>query len=100
MAEVLRALRRRHAELHARAIPANCLDAGLDPRELLFHIPVRAYARAFPALVRDTARIVRRKKANDWRDIPAVDRHCYPPYYRRTFHWQTDGYLSEHSAAI
>ncbi len=96
--EVLRALRRRHAELHARDL-AN-VDAGLYPRELLFDIPVRAYARAFPALVRDTARIVRRKKANDWRDIPAVDRDRYPPYYRRTFHWQTDGYLSEHSAAI
>ncbi|MCE9572816.1 MAG: class I SAM-dependent methyltransferase [Deltaproteobacteria bacterium] len=96
--DVLRALRRRHAELHASDL-AN-VDAGLYPRELLFNIPLRDYARAFPALVRDTARIIRRKKANDWRDIPAVDRDRYPPYYRRTFHWQTDGYLSEHSAEI
>jgi ubiquinone/menaquinone biosynthesis C-methylase UbiE len=97
-ASVLRTLRRRHAELHARDL-AN-VAAGLYPRELLFQIPLGAYVRAFPALVKDTAAIVRRKKANDWRDIPVVDHDRFPPYYRRTFHWQTDGYLSEHSAEI
>ena len=24
----------------------------------------------------------------------------YPAYYRRTFHWQTDGYFTEHSAEV
>ncbi|TMQ13438.1 MAG: class I SAM-dependent methyltransferase, partial [Deltaproteobacteria bacterium] len=24
----------------------------------------------------------------------------YPAYYRRTFHWQTDGYFSDHSAEV
>ena len=34
-------------------------------------------------------------------DLPAhVDRSRYPRYYLRTFHWQTDGWLSERSARL
>src|SRR5512140_643677 len=94
----LRAVLRRREELHARDL-AN-VDAGLYPRELLFDIPVRRYMRALPQLLRDTPRVVRRKRAGDFRDIPAVDKQRYPAYYRRTFHWQTDGYFSEHSAQV
>ncbi len=96
-AEVRAVLRRRH-ELHARDL-AN-VEAGLYPRELLFDIPVRRYVRALPRLLRDTPRVVRRRRANDFRDIPAVDKQRYPAYYRRTFHWQTDGYFSAHSAEV
>ncbi len=95
---VWRALRRRHEELHARDL-AN-VEAGLYPRELLFQIPVRAYMRAFPSLLLDTRKIVARKRAGQWKDIPAVDKTRFPAYYRRNFHWQTDGYFSEHSAEI
>ncbi len=94
----LRALLRRRNELHDRDL-AN-VEAGLYPRELLFDIPVRRYARAFPRLVRDTPRVVRRMKRGDYKDIPTVDKERFPPYYRRNFHWQTDGYFSEHSAEV
>jgi ubiquinone/menaquinone biosynthesis C-methylase UbiE len=94
----LRALLRRRDELHARDL-AN-VEAGLYPRELLFDIPLRRYARALPRLVRDTPRMYRRMKRGDFRDIPAVDKERFPAYYRRTFHWQTDGYFSEHSAEV
>lgn len=94
----LRALLRRRNELHERDL-AN-VDAGLYPRELLFDIPLRRYARAFPRLVRDTPRVVRRMRAGDFHDIPDVDKQRYPAYYRRNFHWQTDGYFSEHSAEV
>jgi ubiquinone/menaquinone biosynthesis C-methylase UbiE len=97
-AEQLRALFRRRDQLHARDL-AN-VDAGYYPRELLFDIPVRRYLRTFPKLVADTPRVVRRMRAGDFRDIPPVDKHRYPAYYRRTFHWQTDGYFSEHSAEV
>jgi ubiquinone/menaquinone biosynthesis C-methylase UbiE len=93
-----RALRRRHEDLHARDL-AN-VEAGLYPRELLFQIPVADYMRAFPSLVLDTPKIVRRMRRGAWKDIPKVDKHRFPPYYRRTFHWQTDGYFSEHSAEV
>jgi ubiquinone/menaquinone biosynthesis C-methylase UbiE len=96
-AEVRALLRRRH-ELHERDL-AN-VEAGLYPRALLFDIPVWRYLRALPQLLRDAPHIVRRRRAGDFRDIPAVDKQRYPAYYRRTFHWQTDGYFSEHSALI
>jgi ubiquinone/menaquinone biosynthesis C-methylase UbiE len=96
-AELRRVLRRRN-ELHERDL-AN-VDAGLYPRELLFDIPVRHYAFAFPRLVRDTPRVVRRMRRGDYKDIPQVDKARFPAYYRRTFHWQTDGYFSEHSAEV
>ena len=89
---------RRHDELHARDL-AN-VEAGLYPRELLFDIPVRRYLRSLPRLVRDTPSVVRRMRRSDYKDIPVVDKERYPAYYRRNFHWQTDGYFSEHSAEV
>ncbi|HEY0480680.1 MAG TPA: methyltransferase domain-containing protein [Kofleriaceae bacterium] len=94
----VRAVMRRRDALHARDL-AN-VEAGLYPRELLFDIPVGRYVRALPRLLRDTPRMVRRKKAGAFRDIPAVDKQRYPAYYRRTFHWQTDGYFTDHSAEL
>jgi ubiquinone/menaquinone biosynthesis C-methylase UbiE len=96
--EELRALLRRRDALHARDL-AN-VDAGLYPRELLFDIPVRQFLRSFPRLVADTPRVVKRMRSGDYQDMPAVDKQRYPAYYRRNFHWQTDGYLSAHSAEV
>jgi ubiquinone/menaquinone biosynthesis C-methylase UbiE len=73
---------------------------GLYPKELLFQIPTRDYARALPRLLIDTPAIVRRKKRGAYQDVPAVDRVRFPAYYRRNFHWQTDGYLSARSADL
>lgn len=91
-------LRRRMEELYARDL-RNVRD-GLYPRELLFQIPHREYARKLPRLVRDAPRIVARRKRGDYQDLPPIDRARYPAYYRRNFHWQTDGYLSAHSAEV
>jgi ubiquinone/menaquinone biosynthesis C-methylase UbiE len=96
--ETVGILRRRAAELFARDLQN--VEEGLYPRELLFQIPVSEYARAFPHLLLDTPRIVRRMRARAWKEIPPVDTARYPRYYRRTFHWQTDGYLSDHSAQV
>jgi ubiquinone/menaquinone biosynthesis C-methylase UbiE len=91
-------IRRRVKALLERDV-AN-VEAGLYPRELLFQIPARDYVRALPRLVRDVPSVVRRRRGNHFRDIPAVDPARFPPYYRRTFHWQTDGYFSAHSAEV
>jgi ubiquinone/menaquinone biosynthesis C-methylase UbiE len=96
--DVIRVLRERRAELHRRDL-AN-VEAGMYPRELLFDIPVRRYLRELPRLVRDAPSVVRRMHDKNYKDIPDVDRDRFPPYYRRTFHWQTDGYFSDHSAEI
>lgn len=96
---VIRELRDRYRALLARDL-AN-VEAGHYPRSLLFQLPARDYARKLPALLLDGPRVVRRMKANAYRDLPAtVDIRSYPPYYRRTFHWQTDGYLSRRSAEL
>src|SRR5690349_9613355 len=98
---LIAALRERHAALHDRDL-AN-VDAGLYPRELLFGFPVADYLRAFPRLLLDSPRVARRVRRGNWRDIPraaAEDKQRFPAYYRRTFHWQTDGYFSDYSAAV
>lgn len=96
---ILAELRGRYRALLDRDL-AN-VEEGLYPGELLFQIPYSDYVRALPRLVRDLPRMARRKARRDWRDLPdSADLDRYPPYYRRTFHWQTDGYLSEHSAAL
>lgn len=77
------------------------VEAGLYPRELLFQLPIAAYARRLPALLGDLPRVAQRARRRNFRDLPReVDLEVYPPYYRRTFHWQTDGYLSRRSAAL
>lgn len=91
-------LKRRTAALYDRDLEN--VRTGMYPRDLLFQIPTRAYARVLPRLVLDTPRIVRRKKRGEYKDIPPVDKGRFPAYYRRTFHWQTDGYFSEHSADV
>jgi ubiquinone/menaquinone biosynthesis C-methylase UbiE len=93
-------LQRRRTQLH-RTDLAN-VDAGMYPRELLFDIPVRRYLKAFPRLIADAPNVMRRKRDNDYKDIPVVDsaRDRFPPYYLRTFHWQTDGYFSAYSAYV
>lgn len=95
---VWKCLQHRRSELHRRDLKN--VDAGHYPRELLFDFPVRRYLREFPRLLRDAPRVVRRMRANDFKDIPDVDKQRFPPYYRRTFHWQTDGYFSDHSAEV
>jgi ubiquinone/menaquinone biosynthesis C-methylase UbiE len=77
------------------------VEAGLYPRRLLFQVPVASYAWSFPQLVADFPRSIWRRRREAWRDLPRdADPKRYPPYFRRTFHWQTDGYLSRRSARL
>lgn len=77
------------------------VEAGLYPRRLLFQMPVATYARRLPALLGDLPRVAERARRRDFQDLPAgIDLDVYPPYYRRNFHWQTDGYLSRRSAEL
>ncbi len=93
------ALRRRHDALVARDLEN--VRAGIYPRRLLFGLPWNRYARLLPRLARDVPTMMARKKRDAWRELPKeVDIASFPPYYRRTFHWQTDGYLSQHSAEL
>ena len=77
------------------------IERGYYPASMLFQIPYAEYARAWPRLMGDLPRVVRRKTAGNFRDLPrAVRPTDYPAYYRRTFHWQSDGYFSRRSADL
>lgn len=98
-AEQVRAVRERHAALLQEDLEN--VRAGLYPAELLFQLPVREYARTLPRLAREIPGTLGRMRTKNYRDLPErVDLGEYPPYFRRTFHWQRDGYLSERSAAL
>lgn len=98
-AEALRAFERRYHELLARDL-AN-VEAGLYPRELLFQMPLATYAWRLPRLLADIPSVLQRVWRRDYRALPAeVDVARYPAYFRRTFHWQTDGYFSRRSAEL
>jgi ubiquinone/menaquinone biosynthesis C-methylase UbiE len=95
---VVREVKERYVGLLATDL-AN-VSAGLYPRELLFQFPAGAYAKELPRLFADIPRTMLRKRAGNFRDIPDVDPRRYPAYFRRTFHWQTDGYFSARSAHL
>ncbi len=97
-AELIKLINKRRMELH-RTDLAN-VESGMYPRELLFDIPTRRYLHESILLLKDAGNVVRRKQKNAYKDIPAVDKDRYPPYYRRTFHWQSDGYFSDFSAKV
>ncbi len=93
------AFERRYQELLDRDL-AN-VEAGLYPRSLLFQIPLATYALRLPRLLADIPSVLQRVWRRDYRALPAeVDVARYPAYFRRTFHWQTDGYFSRRSAEL
>ncbi|MFK7930419.1 MAG: class I SAM-dependent methyltransferase, partial [Myxococcota bacterium] len=71
---------------------------GLYPPALLTDMPSR---RRLPAFFAEVPRSRARRQRKQWNDLPEeVDTRQYPPYYRRTFHWQSDGWFSRRSAYI
>jgi ubiquinone/menaquinone biosynthesis C-methylase UbiE len=98
-ADAIDLVRRRYDELLERDL--DNVERGLYPRALLFQFPVRQYARRLPRLVRDFPRTIRRLRKKDFKDLPQDAKlEHYPAYFRRNFHWQTDGYFSQHSAEL
>jgi ubiquinone/menaquinone biosynthesis C-methylase UbiE len=74
---------------------------GYYPRELLYQFPLFDYLRQVPEALVDLPRFLWRSYRRVSDDLPAgIDRRRYPRYYLRTFHWQTDGWLSDRSARL
>jgi len=93
------ALQRRFARLLGDDLAA--ARAGAYPRSLLFRVGLREALRALPTGVFELPRVVSRARRKAFAELPKdADPTRYPSYYRRTFHWQTDGWLSEHSARM
>jgi ubiquinone/menaquinone biosynthesis C-methylase UbiE len=96
--QAITALRREYEALQERDL-AN-VEQGHYPASLLFQIPLGQYARRVPDFLLDLPRVLRRSRKGDFKDIPEIEGRPFPAYFKRNFHWQTDGYLSRRSARI
>lgn len=94
----VRAVRRRYRQLQKRDLEH--AERGTYPVSQLFAAPVAEYVRATPRFFLDALSVMQRARAGRYDDLPAERSETLPAYYRRCFHWQTDGYLSDHSARL
>ena len=82
------------------------IEAGVYRLPYDMHLSHRQYSPAFVAdrvgrLMEATAAAAARAERNGWDEVPTRFKEdaLYPEYYLRTFHWQSDGWLSDESAA-
>ncbi len=76
-------------------------EQGVYPTSLLFDNDWQDFLRYYPEICLDLPKTWERTHGNQFQDFsPKIDLNDYPSYYRRNFHYQTDGYLSEHSANL
>lgn len=76
-------------------------EAGVYPEALLFDNPWDDFVRYYPTLLLDTARIWDRLAKGEYQAFDEdIDTTAFPQYYRRNFHHQTNGYLSDESANL
>jgi len=78
-------------------------DAGLFSKEVLplavlWSTPPYFTPSEILDFSKDGLRVYRRRHSKKHRDLPEEAKN-YPEYYQRNFHFQTDGYFSEESAA-
>jgi ubiquinone/menaquinone biosynthesis C-methylase UbiE len=76
-------------------------EAGHYPIDLALDFPWWQHLAAFPEALADGPRIMWKRFRQAFEDLPRdVDLSGFPDYYRRNFHWQPDGWLSDHSARV
>ncbi len=98
-ASSLRELRRRFDALIDRDL--DNVRRGAYPRDLLYQFPLAEYLTRLPEALTDVPRFLWRSYQGNFADVPVHDSsERYPDYYLRTFHWQTDGWLSSRSARL
>lgn len=77
------------------------VERGVYPESLLFDNPWEDFFRYYPLDWLDMPKRWERTHQNRFQDFsPEVDTEGYPSYYRRNFHYQTDGYFSDKSANL
>lgn len=79
------------------------IEAGTYPLSVMYpESPIQHFSR-FPKLIVDAFSIYRRRLAGKTTEFDATAREILselPRYYRRNFHFQTNGYLSRRSAEV
>ncbi len=75
--------------------------SGAYPEKLLFRTGFADALRALPEGVFEFPRVILRARRGGYDDLPELAHpERYPRYYRRTFHWQTDGWFTKRSARM
>ncbi len=75
--------------------------SGMYPADLLLQLPITEYLRILPEALLDAPALLLRRYLDGHDDLPEEPwMESLPSYYRRTFHWQTDGWLSAKSARL
>ncbi|GJQ08641.1 hypothetical protein GpartN1_g432.t1 [Galdieria partita] len=66
-------------------------------------LPTRRWSKILPVTfdyLLDLRMVQARRLGNRYNEIPLLLNEDFPEYYKRNFHFQTDGYLSEYSAKL
>ena len=76
-------------------------DEGVYPMNLLFEDNWLEFCSTYFNFWLDAPATWQRMKKQKYQEFPAnINLEKYPQYYRRNFHYQTDGYLSDNSANL
>lgn len=97
--EILANLKNKYAEI----IEEDWQDAqaGIYPQSLLFETNWQEFCQAYLSMWLDYPNSWSRVQQKQYQDFSSnINLDQYPQYYRRNFHYQTDGYLSDHSANL
>lgn len=97
--ELINHLRNKVIKIHQRE--AENIVKGIYPAEVLIPKSPKDHLKNLPHLLFDSLKVSRRRKLNlkdDLEKISEVEKA--PEYFRRNFHFQTDGYFSEDSANL
>lgn len=93
------ALQRRFKALIERDL--DNVRAGLYPERLLWRTGLRDTLKVLPGGLLEVPRVILRARRQGFEDLPPESQSArFPRYYRRTFHWQSDGWFSERSARM
>ncbi len=77
------------------------INAGLYESTKLSDFVRKDNIRNFSLILREVMKNAKRAKAKQYDEVAQQhDMSIYPAYYRRNFHWQTDGYISDYSAQV
>lgn len=82
---------------------AENIARGVYPVAVLKPEPITEHLRRMPLLLWDGLRLGLRRRLKKTKDFDGVDAETLaetPEYFRRNFHFQTDGYLSDESAEL
>ncbi|MGF1536206.1 MAG: class I SAM-dependent methyltransferase [Elainellaceae cyanobacterium] len=76
-------------------------EQGVYSTDILFDNPWEDFFRYYPMIWMDQPSVWDRVSGKRFEEFsPGISTEDYPKYYARNFHYQTDGYLSDHSANL